>query len=138
MTEKSVLSLFSGCGGLDLGFEGNFDVLKESVNEKINPDWKCIQSTNKKMIKLSKTRFKTVFANDIREDSKSAWVNYFSKRGIDSSIYRLDSIVDLVKAQNRKPPQKKAKLLLKKLKSAFSYQFSGNIVISTRLLAAIP
>jgi DNA (cytosine-5)-methyltransferase 1 len=95
----SVLSLFSGCGGLDLGFEGNFDVLKESVNEKVNPDWKCNKSANNKMTRLSKTRFKTVFANDIREDSKIAWVNYFNKRGIDSSIYRLNSIVDLVKAQ---------------------------------------
>ena len=96
--QLTVLSLFSGCGGLDIGFEGDFNVLKEAVNEKINPDWKCINSTNTKWKRLPKTRFKTVFANDIRPDAKIAWTRYFSKRGIDSSMYFLDSIVDLVKA----------------------------------------
>jgi len=33
----SVLSLFSGCGGMDLGFEGGFAVLEESINEKLTP-----------------------------------------------------------------------------------------------------
>ena len=27
-----VLSLFSGCGGMDLGFEGDFHVLRKSIN----------------------------------------------------------------------------------------------------------
>ena len=38
-TALNVLSLFSGCGGMDLGFEGGFTVLKQSVNPKINPHW---------------------------------------------------------------------------------------------------
>ena len=29
----NVLSLFSGCGGMDLGFEGGFSVLQQSINE---------------------------------------------------------------------------------------------------------
>lgn len=91
-----VLSLFSGCGGMDLGFEGGFKVLKRSVNMKIHSDWK-IQSFKDGWVKLPETRFKTVFANDIRPDAKSAWVNYFSKKGIAPSVYCLDSIVDLVK-----------------------------------------
>ena len=94
----SLLSLFSGCGGLDLGFEGDFEVLTESINEKINMNWKCINTTKGKWKRLPKTRFKTVFANDIRLDAKIAWSSYFNKRGINSSIYKLDSIVDLVKA----------------------------------------
>ncbi|MCL2193095.1 MAG: DNA cytosine methyltransferase [Treponema sp.] len=94
----SVLSLFSGCGGLDLGFEGDFDVIKEAVNEKINPDWKCTSGKKNKWKRLPKTRFRTVFANDIVESAKIAWGNYFDKRGIDTSIYWLDSIVDIVKA----------------------------------------
>ncbi len=35
----NLLSLFSGCGGMDLGFEGDFSVLKSSVNEVLNPDF---------------------------------------------------------------------------------------------------
>lgn len=27
-----VLSLFSGCGGMDIGFEGGFNCLKRSIN----------------------------------------------------------------------------------------------------------
>ena len=33
----NVLSLFSGCGGMDLGFEGGFSVLEQSINENITP-----------------------------------------------------------------------------------------------------
>ena len=32
-----VLSLFSGCGGMDLGFEGSFPVLDASINKAITP-----------------------------------------------------------------------------------------------------
>ena len=35
----NVLSLFSGCGGMDLGFEGGFHVLKECINPTINGHW---------------------------------------------------------------------------------------------------
>lgn len=34
-----LLSLFSGCGGMDIGFEGNFRCLKKSVNTNIHPEW---------------------------------------------------------------------------------------------------
>ena len=32
MSRKKVASLFSGCGGMDLGFEGNFPVHKSSLS----------------------------------------------------------------------------------------------------------
>lgn len=92
----NVLSLFSGCGGLDLGFEGDFAVLKASVNPKINPHWKE-KAINNDWVKLPKLPFSTVFANDIRQDAKTAWTNYFSKKGIPTTTYCVDSIVDLVK-----------------------------------------
>ena len=91
-----VLSLFSGCGGMDLGIEGGFAVLKKSVNKKVHPDWK-VTEVDENWVKLSRTRFQTVFANDIKDAAKSAWVNYFEKRGTDVATYCLDSIVDLVK-----------------------------------------
>ena len=92
----NMLSLFSGCGGMDLGFEGNFSVLKSSVNEILNPNF-INEELENNFIKLSKTRFKTVFANDILKDARNAWVNYFSKRGNNAEDYQTDSIVDLVK-----------------------------------------
>lgn len=91
-----LLSLFSGCGGMDLGFEGGFNVLKKSVNVNIHPDWK-LKKVNDKWVKLPYTRFTTVFANDIRQEARETWINYFSKHYIDPSIYCVDSIVDLVK-----------------------------------------
>ena len=92
----NVLSLFSGCGGMDLGFEGNFEVLKVCTNPLINTNWK-ITEIDENWVRLPKTRFHTVFANDIRGDAKVAWTNFFKKRGISASTYYLDSIVDLVK-----------------------------------------
>ncbi len=93
-----VLSLFSGCGGMDLGFEGGFTVLRKSVNPSVHPHWK-LKDIDNAWVKLPETRFTTVFANDIRPDAKIVWNNFFGSRGIDSSTFCLDSIVDLVKLQ---------------------------------------
>ncbi|MCL2227950.1 MAG: DNA cytosine methyltransferase [Oscillospiraceae bacterium] len=95
--QLKVLSLFSGCGGLDLGFEGDFSVLAESVNKSINPDWAKPDCASGEWVRLPKTRFKTVFANDIRNDAMTAWRNFFCLRGVDKAVYKLGSIVDLVK-----------------------------------------
>ena len=93
----NVLSLFSGCGGLDLGFEGGFDVIAEALNFSIHPDWNISDETNEGWKRIPKTRFNTVFANDIRPDAQIAWSKHFGKRGIANSAYHLASIVDLVK-----------------------------------------
>lgn len=94
----NLLSLFSGCGGMDIGFEGDFLCLKKSINPTIHKDW--IIKTKGKWVQLAPTQFKTVFANDIRPDAKAAWVSYFQKKNKEAnSIYHLDSIVDLVKRQ---------------------------------------
>lgn len=92
----NVLSLFSGCGGMDLGFEGGFSVLKSSVNEILNPNFieKYLENG---FVQLRKTRFKTVFANDILPDARNAWVNFFTKRGHNAENFSQESIVDLVK-----------------------------------------
>lgn len=97
-SQLNVLSLFSGCGGMDLGFEGDFYVLKNAINTTIHKDWN-IKKTNTNWVKLPKTRFHTVFANDIKPEAKIAWENYFGSKGLDSALYYLDSIVDLVKLE---------------------------------------
>ena len=92
----SVLSLFSGCGGMDLGFEGSFSVLPQSINEILTPNF-IDKNLNNGFVQLKKTKFKTVFANDILTDARNAWVNFFSKRGQNAEGFYKDSIVDLVK-----------------------------------------
>lgn len=91
-----LLSLFSGCGGMDIGFEGNFLCLKKSINQSLHPEW--IKATYGDWVQVTPTIFDTVFANDIRPDAKAAWVSYFEKRKANANdIYHLESIVDLVK-----------------------------------------
>lgn len=94
--KKRVLSLFSGCGGMDIGFEGGFRCLKNSINSTLHPDW--IEQDHGNWVKVKETGFQTVFANDIRPDAKSAWVSYFSKKYDNANeLFHLNSIVDLVK-----------------------------------------
>ena len=94
-----MLSLFSGCGGMDIGFEGNFVCLKKSINSDIHPYW--IKETFGDWVRVAPTIFDTVFANDIRPDAKAAWVSYFGQRKDNANdIYHIDSIVDLVKRAN--------------------------------------
>lgn len=101
ITEKNrkkirLLSLFSGCGGMDIGFEGDFFCLKKSINVNKHPEWMREDSGN--WVRVAPTIFDTVFANDIRPDAKAAWVSYFDRRKEDANaIYHLESIVDLVK-----------------------------------------
>jgi len=95
--KKQLLSLFSGCGGMDIGFEGNFSIIRDTLNINIHKDW--IAQEAGKYITLTETIFETVFANDINKYAKVAWDNYFSsKRGKSlNGTFKVESIVDLVK-----------------------------------------
>ena len=92
----NLLSLFTGCGGMDLGFEGGFEVLEKSINKNIHPEWN-LPSEKEGWIMLPRTRFKTVFANDILPAAKAAWIPYFNKNGNQKQQFHLASIVNLVK-----------------------------------------
>ena len=89
---------------MDLGFEGGFTVLKQSVNPKINKHWN-VRKEDDRWVYLPQNRFHTVFANDIRPDAKRVWTKYFSKFGIPKTTYYINSIVELVKIQknNNRP-----------------------------------
>lgn len=93
--DLKVLSLFSGCGGMDLGFEGNFICHTKSLHPQNNHWIKAVMDTN--WLQLKSTRFDICFANDILHEAHIAWTNYFQKFGYAPSIYHTDSIVDLVK-----------------------------------------
>ncbi len=91
-----VLSLFSGCGGMDLGLEGGFIAPRRSFAEGspsvasvLNDDWVLVR----------RTRMETVFANDILPEARVAWTAYMSRFGRDGSAYSQESVVDLVKRE---------------------------------------
>lgn len=93
-----VLSLFSGCGGMDIGFEGGFIAHKKSfspssewIDHIIDDEW----------VYLKKNRFTTVFANDILSEAQVAWTRYMAKYNKGEDTYHLASIVDLVKMHNQ-------------------------------------
>ena len=95
--KRNLLSLFSGCGGMDIGFEGGFKIPKTTINTTIHRNW--IEQEDATSFYLKETSFETVFANDINKYAKIAWNNYFSKkRGYDlNGTFRVGSIVDIVK-----------------------------------------
>lgn len=86
--KKTVISLFSGCGGMDLGFEGGFFTHPKSVKNKLWID----EYGDNGQVKLKQTGFETIFACDIKPSAKKAWEAYF-----DRDVFHLESIVDLVK-----------------------------------------
>lgn len=92
-----VLSLFSGCGGMDLGFEGNFICHKKSLPK--NSNWIERYVTNNWVL-LRGTRFKTIFANDILKEAQQTWLRYMSRFDVPEEIYHFGSIVDYVKMHN--------------------------------------
>ena len=98
--QRRLLSLFSGGGGMDIGFEGGFTCHQRSINTTLHPDWVIKSCGNR--VKVRETGFTTVFANDIKPAAKSAWTSYFSLRRHDAEArYYVESIVDLVrKAQS--------------------------------------
>ncbi len=105
------LSLFSGCGGLDLGLEGDFSVMRGTLDAKALHEWTKIAAADTALpeeediwVRLARNRFKLVFANDIRQDAKAVWSAYFGARGADPDIYRMESIVDLVKDHKEGKP----------------------------------
>lgn len=89
-----VLSLFSGCGGMDLGLEGGFICHKLSAT---NPEW-IHHEVNDDWVLLNRNLFRTVFACDILEEARLTWLRYMSRYKVSPEVYHLDSVVDLVKS----------------------------------------
>lgn len=89
-----VLSLFSGCGGMDLGFEGDFVAPKLSFAAN---DPNILTSIKKDWVRTRKTKFKTIFANDILPEAQIAWTTYMRRFGYGEELFYNNSIVELVK-----------------------------------------
>ena len=93
-SKYKILSLFSGCGGMDLGFEGGFMAPYKSVS--MRPDW-IKEYINDDWVLLRPTNYKMVFANDILKEAALTWTHHMKKYGYSPFIYHTESIVDLVK-----------------------------------------
>ena len=85
---NTVLSLFSGIGGMDMGFGGNVVVHKDSV---ANTEFIFRDSTPQNFVELKKNNFKVVFRNDILQGAKEV-----SILNGDGDNYVLGSINDLL------------------------------------------
>lgn len=98
MAKRKLVSLFSGCGGLDLGFEGGFEVPECCVNKDMHPDW-IAAKTRPGWVRLRENPFQTVFANDIKPTARIVWSKYFGSppRNHPPGTFVLESIVDVVK-----------------------------------------
>lgn len=108
------LSLFSGCGGMDLGLEGGFTAFKKQVNETLHKDWISKHLSDNKVM-LSETGIQTIYANDIDKNCKKAWECFFGAKINDVDKipeYSTQSIVTLVKqAQKEEIQLPKAELI---------------------------
>lgn len=93
-----LLSLFSGCGGMDIGFEGGFLANEVMLNDELIKKGETC-SNFEGFVKVPETRFQTIFANDILPEAKLAWVDYFDKRKRPSNLFHMASIVELVEKQ---------------------------------------
>ncbi|WP_430813977.1 DNA cytosine methyltransferase [Carboxylicivirga sp. RSCT41] len=94
--QLNVLSLFSGCGGMDLGFEGGFLANKKSISKKMYKEF-VDSEFDDCYVKLKPTRFKTIFANDIFKDARNTWIANFATRKYKPETFHSESIVNLVK-----------------------------------------
>ena len=81
------LSLFTGCGGMDIGLRGKFYVHSKFLKNFAHKN---------SQILLPETKIKTVFCNDIKKESYKFWKKNFFFKDKDC-VFNLASIVDLVK-----------------------------------------
>jgi DNA (cytosine-5)-methyltransferase 1 len=95
MKKINLASLFSGCGGMDLGFEGGIQAHKTWLN---SDELKYYKKFNRNhFTRLNELNFETIFACDVNHKAKVAWDHYFGKHRDISDIFEVKSIVDVVK-----------------------------------------
>lgn len=95
MKKIKIASLFSGCGGMDLGFEGDIQAHKSWLSASELDYYK--KFSRNQFTRLDPLDFETIFACDVNNKAKIAWDYYFSKRREISNIFEVKSIVDIVK-----------------------------------------
>lgn len=87
-SKRTVLSLFTGVGGMDMGFDGEVIVHRKSI---VDPNWILRDDTVNGFVVLKPHNFETVFQNDISVVAKEI----FGLNG-DNSKYNTTSIYSLI------------------------------------------
>lgn len=100
MSARSVASLFSGCGGMDLGFEGDFAVVRPSLTEVESREF----PGRTRWVDLPRLKFDNLFACDVYPKAQVAWNNYFARRGSIDQVYQLESVVEIAKRLSKQVP----------------------------------
>jgi DNA (cytosine-5)-methyltransferase 1 len=95
MKKLKLASLFSGCGGMDIGFEGGFPAHKSWLNHEEVKNYKKFNKNN--FTTLTELQIETIFACDVNAKAKVAWDYHFSKKRDIDNVFELRSIVDIVK-----------------------------------------
>lgn len=86
----NVISLFSGIGGLDMGFGHNIIVHNNSISSDLKEYIENTEDDN--FVKLKKLNYQVVMQNDIMEEAKTLC----ERNGIENN-YVVDSIFNLIK-----------------------------------------
>jgi hypothetical protein len=89
MACATVLSLFSGIGGLDIGFGGDVVVHQKSISDE---SWIKSRHDIDGFVVLQKTKFKVVFQNDIEARSRHIQI----LNGVNGETFVTKSIASLL------------------------------------------
>jgi DNA (cytosine-5)-methyltransferase 1 len=101
--KRKVLSLFAGCGGLDLGLVGGFEAFTKSIGSNCK-QW--IKSEAGSRSTLHENPFEIIMANDIKTSCQINYVHNFNGKRRHATNYIVGSIVDLVKQTHYDGPLK--------------------------------
>lgn len=94
-----MLSLFTGCGGMDIGFHGGFTTRRAFL--PADPSGMVCDGLGEGWVRVAPTRFRTVFANDIRLAAKIVYMQNCTDKDFQERCYRTESVLDLVRAHLR-------------------------------------
>jgi DNA (cytosine-5)-methyltransferase 1 len=100
MIARSVASLFSGCGGMDLGFEGDFPVIRASLSGREDSEF----AGKSRWVDLPRLKFNNLFACDVYPKAQTAWTHFFGQRCDIDGVYHLESVVEISKRFSRSVP----------------------------------
>lgn len=85
---------------MDLGFEGDFPVVQPALSLD---ELKCVP-VGGQWVQLPRLDFETVFACDVYPKAQVAWNRFFGKRSDVANVFRLESVVDVVKSFSLRVP----------------------------------